>query len=293
MLQARALLVVGLVGWLVACGSSGVTPDAVSAIDTNEASPGQDAEVERPDGSTDDPGPSEPGPDAHDWLPLDTLEIGEAEPTEVPQEELPPDVEIPLSVEVYVDSAACDSSTPGVGLYRIGLRWTTSIAATSEIELALNDFEGAGVLPVDEAPDTAHAFDLAFTAFHFAQVPKVGDVILIRVRARAPAGQIGVSEPISVAVSAPVRACLYPYDPECSDNAPVLCRLPPPSCAAPLVLAAFEGCYHCVYAATCTCDDGGEATCDTPAPACVEGQVLAIQGGCFVCVPPTTCVPAE
>jgi hypothetical protein len=295
MLQARALLLVGLVGGLCACGSSGGSPDSGSPVDATEAEP--------QDGDEDDRDPQDPpdqasteteaGAEAPDLPFLDVHEADDGSPADVPLEDLPPDVEIPLSVEVYVDSTGCDSSTPGVGLYRVGLRWTTSIAATSEIELALNDFEGASTVPLDEAPGTEHAFNLAFTAFHFAQVPRVGDLILIRVRARAPAGQVGVSEPISVAVSVPVRACLYPYDPECSDSAPVLCRLQPPSCASPLVLAAFEGCYHCVYSATCTCDDGSEATCDTPAPTCAEGQVLAVQEGCFACVFPSTCLPAE
>jgi|GEM_PF-5235114 len=289
MLHARALLALLLVLWLSACGSSSEATDAapadVPATDTSGDQGAADAE---------------PAADVPD-TPAETANETTAEPVEpladvaeepdLPLEELPADVLIPLSVELHVDAAACAPSAPGVGIYRVSLAWTTSIAATSSVEVALNDFTASFQVPVTEEPTTDHALPLEFTAFHFGQVPKVGDVILVRVHAEAPAGQLGASEPISVAVSAAVRACLYPYDSECSDNAQVLCRVMPPVCAAPLVLAAFEGCYHCVFAATCTCDDGDPAECPAAPPECGEGLVMAVQAGCFACVDPVTCAP--
>jgi hypothetical protein len=117
-------------------------------------------------------------------------------------------------------------------------------------------------------------------------------VILVRVHATIPGSLVeGWSEPISVGITPEVRACLYPYDPECSDNALVTCPGSVPQCAPPLVLAAFDGCFHCVYAATCTCSDGSVVTCEDPPPVCVDGTLLVPFQGCRVCVDPATCLP--
>lgn len=254
------------------------------------------AEASLPDGSPDVP-PSDPGAAADD------AELSEApgEQVEPPAEasevieivwpDLPPDAEIPLSVELSLEQVRCDEEAPELGLLHVSLTWTTSLPARSTVEVALNDLDSAAFIPVEEPAQEIHALAFVLTASHFPLVPRVGDAILMRVRATSPQGAEGVSEPLAVAVSESVRACLYPYDPECSDNAPILCRVMPSSCEPPRVLAAFEGCYHCVYSATCTCDDGQPVVCASPAPECEGGQVLAAQEGCERCVDPFTCAP--
>ena len=294
MTQARALVLL-VSGLLAGCSAAGGSADAAgpdTLIDATAPDPGaapDDDAIDTPRADAgDDPAP-DPGP-ADDA----TAEAPDAvEPAaDVPVQEVPADVEIPLSVELHVEGTACDASNPGWPLYRVDLHWTASVAAGFELQVALNDFTWYALFAVPGGPATEATYSLEVSAFGFSAVPKVGDVVLARVHAFVTGTlQQGWSEPISVAVTPSVRACLYPYDPECSDNALIDCEGSVPTCAPPLVLAAFDGCFHCVYAATCTCDDGSLVTCEDPPPICSGDAILVPRGGCRVCVDPATCLP--
>ena len=296
MVRPRVPILLLTAGLALAC--AGATPG-----EAGDASPEGTAGPDAADGagSSDlggapDAGPDDAAPDRWEGAgEADADASGDVDGAGVPEsrvEEVPADVALPLAVSLHVEGATCDAGVPGRALYRVDLRWTTSMAAASEVQVALNDLQGAPLVGVGGEPALETGYALEVSAFDFGQVPKVGDAILARVHATVPGSLVeGWSEPVAVTVTAAVRACLYPYDPECSDNAMADCQGPVPACAPPLVLAAFDGCFHCVYAATCTCDDGSLVTCEDPPPICADGELLVPRQGCRVCVDPATCLP--
>lgn len=197
-----------------------------------------------------------------------------------------------VQVDLDLESATCEPSGfhPAFSSYRVSLAWHTSAPAKSTIELALNAFTGLeGSIQVDEGFVQVHAYDLSLSHWFFGQVPRVGDVILVRVRVTGQAGAAGLSAPIHIEVTQAVRDCLYPFDPACSDGGPIMCRAVPPPCDDDKVMAAIAGCERCVFPATCTCDDGSDPICLMVPPVCEGNTILAVQNGCFECVSPFTC----
>lgn len=200
-----------------------------------------------------------------------------------------------VQVDQFTVAYACEAGTDvfaDLSWLVVTVTWHTSEPATSHLEVALNAFTGQeGSIWVDEEPTEAHAFEFSLTHFSLPAIPRVGDVLLVRVRAETPDGAEGLSDPFEVPVDQALQDCLYPFDPLCSDGGPVLCRAVPPPCAEDKVTASIDDCRRCVYAATCTCDDGQPAVCPAAPPTCDAGQVLAVQGGCFVCAEPQSCEP--
>lgn len=198
-----------------------------------------------------------------------------------------------IDVDVTASAGHCEpgESHPAFSTYILPLTWHTSLPAKTQIEQAVNAFTGhEGYMPLDEGYVLEHAWDLRLGSYYFAAAPKVGDVILVRVRASGEAGGKGLSDPVEIPVDAAMADCMFPYDRACSDGTPIICRALPPPCDADKVMAAFQGCQHCVYAATCNCNDGTPQTCPVDeTPTCEDGQVMAVQAGCWTCVNPTTC----
>jgi len=198
-----------------------------------------------------------------------------------------------IQVDLDITGGECGGTPevhPAFTWYGVSLSWQTSIPAKSQVETALNAFIGMeGWIPIDEDYVLDHMFDLHFSHMHFPAVPKVGDAILVRVRATGEGEEKGLSEVLEIQVDQTMRDCLYPYYKACSDGGPILCRAIPPPCDPDKVMAAFDGCQRCVYPGTCTCDDGTEPVCPMPQPDCDDHEVLAVQGGCFACVSPFTC----
>lgn len=199
-----------------------------------------------------------------------------------------------VDVELSVVQSGCDLGDSGAAFHRffVELSWTTSEAATSQIEFAMNAF-GAFVhsSTIDETPATVHSAVVYFSHMHFGHAPKAGEKLLLRARATTEAGGEGLSDPVEVTLDEAAAACLYPYDATCSDGGMVTCRPIPGPCDADKVLAARDGCLQCVYPATCTCDDGSAAECTIEPPDCGAYNALAVQDGCWRCVEPMTCKP--
>jgi len=204
------------------------------------------------------------------------------------------EVVFPLSIELELKGSGCQVGPLGVTVLHVSLAWTTSLPARSSVEVALNEASGQADVEVAEDFGLEHALELDVTPLLLPAVPKVGDTILIVAHARGQLGEVGSSAAVGLAVDPALATCLYPFDPDCSDGAFVVCREPPPQCDPGLVLAADSGCYRCLYPATCSCDDGLAVLTDCPEPTeCSALGVMATQQGCPVCVDPQTCRPFD
>jgi hypothetical protein len=288
--QARALaLCAALSLGCAGCGggTGAATEVAIEVLEATEAEPQAEALAELEFAAADAvdaaEAAAEPAPD--------TAVEAEPVPEAVPEAG---EVVFPLSVELELKSSACQAGPLGVTVLHVSLAWTTSLPARSTLEVALNEASGQGDVEVAEEYGLEHALELDVTPLLLPAVPKPGDAILLVVHAQGQHGESGSSAPLGIAVDAALAACLYPFDPDCSDGAKVMCREAPPVCDAGLVLAADAGCYRCLYPATCSCDDGQLALPDCPEPGeCGALGVLATQQGCPVCVDPMTCRPFD
>lgn len=203
---------------------------------------------------------------------------------------------VPYGVEVdlSVKSAACDASGahPAFTSYRVTVAWHTSIPAKTSVTFALNQFSGQqGWIPSYEFVQDGEQ-EIALTHMHLGTAAKPGDKVLIRATSEGAGGEKGVSGTLEIIVDEAIADCIFPYDDECSDGGPVLCRAVPPPCDGDKVMAAIDGCQRCVHPSTCSCDDGTTPTCLVDAPVCDETEVLAVQQGCWACVSRFTCKPA-
>lgn len=196
---------------------------------------------------------------------------------------------------VNVKESGCSSEWAGIGVLRVKLEWKTPWPATCKIYFGLNEILYNGWYEVNYDPETQHAFEMQLTAGHFAKVPEDGDRVLFQVQAVGEPDMEGFSKVHEVPVDQAMHDCLYPYDPDCSDGDPILCRvgMPREGCGEDKVLAAQEGCWRCVFPGTCSCDDGSDAVCPMAPPECEDYLVLAVQQGCFACVAKWTCEEPE